>query len=386
MKIHRKNIIIGLIVLLMMGTGILLIVFRGKDRVEPGMVKSEYDEQTPEKTVTADIKTVTEWYEAVGTVRPRTETRIEAQISGQVTDVAVRAGDMVEKDQVMVVLDSREVNARLSQARQALKTTVSQKQQTERLLDAAQAVFNEASSDYQRIKNFYESEAATKQELERSEARFYQARAALKRAQEAVQGAIAGIRQAEEVVREAQVSLGYTQIKAPVKGEVIQRMIEPGDLALPGKPLVLMKTTENLQIEAFVREGLIGKVQPGIMLAAHIGALDKTVTAKVEEIIPYADPQTRTFLVKALLPPMEGVYPGMYGKLRIPYKTLDVIVIPPEAVPRVGELETVSVQIDGRWQKRYIKTGKFHEGRVEVLSGLSGNETLMVGESEHDRK
>jgi HlyD family secretion protein len=102
------------------------------------------------------------------------------------------------------------------------------------------------------------------------------------------------------------------------------------------------------------------------------------VTAQVEEIIPYADPRTRTFLVKAILPEIEGIYPGMYGKLLIPSGTTEVVLIPPGAIRRIGQLEMVKVKKGDIWESRYIKTGKIHGELVEVLSGLSGNEILMI--------
>ncbi len=386
MKINKKTKIILLILLVVIFAGILSIFFIGRDRVAPGMVEPEPSVEMEEKTAQAEIKPITEWYEAVGTVRPRTETRIESQIPAQVVDVAVRAGDMVEKDQVMVVLDNRQMDTRLSQERQALKTAISFKEQANQSLNAAQAAFNEAEADHKRITNFFQSQAATKQELERTESRFLQAEAGLNQAREAMEGAVAKIRQAEEMVREAEIYLGYTIIRAPAEGNVLERLIEPGDMALPGKPLILLKTSGSLQLEAFVREGLIRKVKPGISLSAVITTLDRTVTAHVEEIIPYADPKTRTFLVKAILPEMEGIYPGMYGKLLIPFKTTEVVLIPPEAIHRIGQLEMVTVKKGEIREKRYIKTGKIHEGMVEILSGLSGNEILIIGEPANDGK
>jgi len=386
MKINKKTKIILLILLVVIFAGILSIFFIDRDRVAPGMIEPEPSVEMKEKTAQAEIKPITEWYEAVGTVRPRTETRIESQIPAQVVDVAVRAGDMVEKDQVMVVLDNRQMDTRLSQERQALKTAISFKEQANQSLNAAQAAFNEAEADHKRITNFFQSQAATKQELERTESRFLQAEAGLNQAREAMEGAVAKIRQAEEMVREAEIYLGYTIIRAPAEGNVLERLIEPGDMALPGKPLILLKTSGSLQLEAFVREGLIRNVKPGISLSAVITTLDRTVTAHVEEIIPYADPKTRTFLVKAILPEMEGIYPGMYGKLLIPFKTTEVVLIPPEAIHRIGQLEMVTVKKGEIREKRYIKTGKIHEGMVEILSGLSGNEILIIGEPANDGK
>ena len=386
MKINRKNIMFLVFGFIGVAVGILILFYSGRDRIGPGMVESDPGMDTEVKTVMAQIKTVTEWYEAVGTLRPKTETTIESQVSAQVIAVTVVPGEEVEKDQVLVLLDDQRLSAQVLQASQALQAAISQKQQVYQLFNAAQAAYNEAEIDHERIKKFYESQAATKQELERAESRFLQALAGLNRGREEVTGAVAGIRQAEEMLRESQILLEYTRIKALEKGTVLKRLAEPGDLAFPGKPLVLLKTSGGIRLESMVREGLIREIEPGMKLSAEITALDQTLTVLVEEIIPYADPHTRTFLVKAMLPAIEGVYPGMYGKLLIPDQSMELILIPFEAVFRVGQLEMVRVKEEDGWKIRYIKTGKGHEGMLEVLSGLSGNEVLMVAEHEHDRK
>lgn len=366
-----------LAVLAVLVAAMILVLLIGRDRVGPGRVGAPgQSAEIKEKTVRAETKLITDSYEAVGTVRPKTE----ARISAQVVDVKVRPGDMVEKGRVLVVLDSRQMDTRLSQARKALKSAESHREQANQSLNAAQAVFNEAQADHERVKLFFESQAATQQELERSESRFLQAKAGLNQSRKALEGATAGLGQAEEMVREAEIFLGYTQVMAPAQGKVLERLVDPGDMALPGKPLVILKTGNGLQMEALVPEGLISKVGPGITLSAVISTLDQTVAARVDEIIPYADPRTRTFLVKAILPEMEGIFPGMYGKLLIPFKTEDVVLIPPVAILRVGQLEMVKVKKDDHWEKRYIKTGKAHMDLVEVLSGLSGNEILLIGD------
>ena len=198
----------------------------------------------------------------------------------------------------------------------------------------------------------------------------------MSKAKEALSGAEAQIRQAEEVIKEAEIALGYTTIVAPESGEVLKRMVEPGDMALPGKPLLFLQTSGFLRLEAYVREGLIKRVVPGSRLKVSIDTLKETADGEVEEIVPYADPQTRTFLVKAALPPIAGLYPGMYGKLLIPVKEQSVVMVPKEAVHRVGQLELVTVKENGNWNKRLVKTGRNIDNRVEILSGLSGNETI----------
>ncbi len=341
------------------------------------MVTGSASAQSPD-TVQAQKETVVDWYEAVGTVRPHTEARIEARITAQVMDVKVRPGARVEKGELLVSLDSRQFQSRLDQAGQGLKSARAGKKQAAQAVASAEAAFSRAQAQYKRIRTYFNSQAATEQQLEEAKAAYLQAKAELRRSREALEGTQAGIEQAQEMVKEAEIALGYTRIQAPAAGEVLQRLVDPGDLALPGKPLLILQTQGSLLLEAYVREGLIGKVRTGMKLEVALKTLDKTTQGTVEEIVPYADPQTRTFLVKAALPPMKGLYPGMFGKLRIPVQESRVVMIPQEAVRKVGQLELVSVKTNGDWQTRFIKTGRALGEKVEVLSGLNGGETLAL--------
>lgn len=382
---NKKRIIILLIVCLAVAAAILIAWLFSKDDIRPGMHAPEgLPPAEEERTAAAVIETVTEWYDAVGTVQPRSQARIEAQISGQINDVRVSSGDQVTAGQLLVVLDDRQMRARLSQADQSLKTAISQKEQARQAVNAAEAAFVEAESAYNRVKGFFDAEAATEQDLEQVRSRYLQAQAALKRSKDGLSGAFAGVRMAEEMVAEAKIGLGYTEIKAPADGEVLQRLVDPGDLAMPGKPLLLLRTTGGLRLEAYVRESLIHMVKPGAMLQVELTTLGKAVDAQVEELIPYADPQTRTFLVKTGLPDIPGLYPGMYGKLMIPYSESELVLIPRTAVEEVGQLELVLVKVDDQWSRRYIKTGKIYGNKVEVLSGLSGDEILKIKEPGND--
>jgi HlyD family secretion protein len=288
--------------------------------------------------------------EAVGTVRPRTETRVEAQVAGRVLKVLVRPGEVVKEGQLLVVLEDQEYQARLEQARQGLS--------------AAHAALDLAEREYGRLSRLLKTGAAPKRDVDR--------------AKEALQQAQAARGRAVKQVEEAGISLSYTKVKAPEHGQVVKRLIEPGDLALPGRPLLILQTSGALRLEALVREGLIQKVRMGQEMEVEIPALGRGIKGKVEEIVPTADPATRTFLVKALLPDTEGLYSGMFGRLMIPVGKEKVVLAPEKAIRRVGQLEMVLVHHKDGWRQVYVTTGRRHQGMVEILSGLNGGETLAL--------
>jgi len=338
--------------------------------VKPG------DTAAPQAQTRATLTPVVQTYEAVGTIRPETETIIEAQVTAQIREIAVAPGTSVTKGDLLIRLDNRQFSSRLDQAREGEHAAVAAKKQAQQALLAAKAGFDQANAAFERTQKYHAAAAATDQQLEESRAGFLTAEAGVIRSEQALAAAESGVRQAREVVKEAQIALGYTDLKAPETGEVLKKMAEPGDLALPGKPLMVLRTSRRLILEAYVREGLIDTVRPGDTLDVELKTIGQTVTAEVKEIVPYADPQTRTFLVKATLPFVEGLYPGMYGKLLVPLATVDVITLPAQAVKRVGQLELVQVKDKEGWQRRYIRTGNRIGNDVEVLSGLKAGETV----------
>ncbi len=378
---YKKRIIIPLILCFIVVAVIISLLIYANDDILPGLSDPDKPEVASHvKTAQAEIETVMEWYEAVGTVQPVTQARIEAQISGSINTVFVNAGDKVSTGQVLVTLDDRQARSGLAQARQQVKTSLSRMEQARQAVNAAEAAFEEASAAYERVKHFIDAEAATEQDLEQARSAYRQAKAAVGRSKDVFSETLAGVRMARELVSEARILLGYTEIKAPSDGEVLKRLADPGDLAMPGKPLLLLRTAGGLRLEAHVRESMVGRIDPGLMLEAELPALDQTVDARVAELIPYADARSRTFLVKAALPDMPDLYPGMYGKLRIPCREMEIILIPLDTIHRVGQLELVMVQTPAGFKQRYIKTGGTYDHKVEVLSGLSGDETLKIRE------
>jgi RND family efflux transporter MFP subunit len=335
----------------------------------------------PQKTVKTKAQTVSRTYPAVGTVRPKSETSISAQISAQITDVHVKAGEIVTSGTLLITLDSRQAAARLESAREALRGARASRDKARQAIESAEASYTNAKQHFARIKSFYASGAATQQEFENAQAGYLQARAALSMSRESLVEAEAGIQQATETITQATVHLGFSEILAPVDGEIIRILVEPGDLALPGKPLAAVRTKGGYRVEAHVREGLINTIKTGSQLQAVIPTPGLSLNAVVEEIIPYADPQTRTFLVKAAIPAKEGIYSGMYAKLLVPEARRTIITLDKEAVIHAGQLELVMVKTNGTWQRRYITTIPLDNTRVEVLSGLSANETIGIGEA-----
>lgn len=362
----------------------LLVAACGSDPAPPVGGRAGY---APGATVVAGRVMVPKVHEAVGTVRARTDVSVEAQVTGRVLEVLVRPGDKVADGDRLVVLDGRASQARLDQSLQARQTASSLIAQARDGLASAKAAFDKAESTYRRMQQLGGQRVVTAEEVEQAESAYLQAKAAVGQAEEGVAAAQARSREADKVIREAEIDLEHTAILARETGEVAKRLVEPGDLAFPGKKLLVLQTGGSLRLEAMVREGLIGRVRVGDRVGVVVSALGEgePLEAVVDEMEPLADPVTRSFLVKARLPEAPGLYPGMFGRLLVPLGEREAVLVPEAAVIRVGQLETVMVREGDAWQPVHVRTGERVAGgggeveMVEVLSGLSGGETVGVG-------
>lgn len=162
---------------------------------------------------------------------------------------------------------------------------------------------------------------------------------------------------------------------------VIDKRADVGDTVSPGQ--VLVSLYDQMQLIANVREGLMKNLNVGQSIGVFIDEIGAACDGKISEIVPQADPATRTFLVKVVGQCHSGVRPGMYAKLLVPLGDKKVLVIPPAAVIQVGQLTMVDVAADGQLQRRNIQLGQpveFDGGHhVQVLSGLRAGEKVAVG-------
>jgi RND family efflux transporter MFP subunit len=291
--------------------------------------------------------------EASGTLKAKVETVISPLITAAISSIAVRAGDEVKKGDVLVKLDSRELKARVGQVNQAIL--------------AAKAHLEQVRKDMERVRRIarVDSGAVSRSEIDRLEAALSAAEADLTRL----------MRQKDE----ARTALSYSELKAPISGRIVGRHADPGDTARQGEPLLRMYDPDTLRLEANVRESVASKLTKGSAIFADIDAVNRRFPVVVDEIVPAADPGSRSFLVKATLKSGAGLYPGMFGRLLIPIGRREITLIPVEAVTRVGQLDFVHTPSEQGPVRRYVRLGERQaDGQVEVISGLVPGETILL--------
>jgi len=352
------------------------------DRVKPGTRTGPSERLGNRPRAVAEIRAVPIYHEAVGSVRSRRRIEVASQTSGRILSVEVREGNKVEKGTLLARIESDVLDARLEQARRGLEAARAAELAAANRVSGAEAAFNRTSAEHDRVKALLQEKAATPREAEAAEADYRQSAALLDGARAFLAGARAETARTRGQVREAEVALAYTEVRAPEGGEVVDRLVDPGDLAWAGRPLLVLHDPQDLRLEAGLREGLIGHITVDSEVRVHIEALGADLAAKVDEIVPSADPASRTFLVKAALSHRKGLRTGMFGRMRLSLGEREAVVVPAGAVRRIGQLEQVLVVEDDLVRKQFVRTGQVHGKHIEVLSGLKGGESVVIEKGE----
>jgi RND family efflux transporter MFP subunit len=288
---------------------------------------------------------------AVGSIKAVHETAVASRLLARVVEVNLKAGQQVKKGEWLVKLDDADLQARLKQAQAGFEN--------------ATAVRANAESEFKRISQMFESAVASSGELEKAET--------------ALKSADAEVNRAREAVVEVQTLLDYATVLAPMDGTVVDKKVDVGDTVMPGQVMAVMYDPRSMQLVASVREALAHRLKVGQSIGVRVDVLAKVCEGRVSEIVPEAQSASRTFQVKVAGPCPPGIYSGMFGRIIIPLDDEQVLLVPQEAVRKVGQLEFVDVMVEGQVpQRRAIRTGRLIGGEYEVLSGLRAGEEVVV--------
>jgi RND family efflux transporter MFP subunit len=274
-------------------------------------------------------------------------------VLARIEEVRVRAGSNVDEGDVLLVLDARDLRARAREAEEALRSS-------EARLDLARR-------EHARAEELVGTGVAPQRRLDETIS-----------ALRAAQAEVAGRKEARD---EAQTAASFAEIRSPVGGRVIDRLGEPGDTAVPGRPLLRIYDPTLLRVEAPVRESLAVRLSVGDTLRVEIPALGGPVEGRIDEIVPFAERGARTLLVKVSLPRTDArLFAGMFARVAIPAGERRRLLVAEAAIERIGQLEFATVVLaEGRTERRMVTTGESaRSGIVEVLSGLDEGERVRA--------
>ncbi len=274
--------------------------------------------------------------EIPATVEAVRRATVAAKVAGTIERLPIRLGSVVEKGDLLAVISAAEMQARAAQAGARLE-------QVQRNLARERRLLDKDASTRETVRTLEDEE-----------------------------------RLVAAALQEARAMLGYTLIKAPFAGIVAEKRAEAGDLVMPGQPLLVLEDQTDLQVVASVPEDLAEKIALGDQFPLQMTATGVETTGTVREMAPGADATSRSRTVKLGVAPDPGLRPGQFMRLLLPAMDDAVLSVPERAVSRYGQMERIFVAEGNTARLRLVRTGRRHDGRVEVLSGLEAGEKVVT--------
>ncbi len=346
------------------------------------------------EVVTLQNESVPAMLEAPGSVQPRDRIMLSSQINGFVREVRVRAGDTVTAGQVLVTLDARDADSQKDAAQASIQEAqaalVEARRGTEvarSMRTAAKAAADLATGTYARYQKLAESRSVSPQELDEMRARRDAAAADLAAKESMVAAAEdripqieARIAQAGAQSRRADVYVGWTVVKAPSAGRIVERSVDPGSAIFPGGPLIAIESTSRPQVLASLPTTEAASLRNGLEVNIRIPDQAKAATqGRVSEIIPLSASGSHTVQFKVDLPADFAAVSGSFVKVAIPAGTRQALLVPIQAVRESGQLTGIFV-VDGSGKARFrlVKTAPYDPQRVELLAGIEPGERIIA--------
>jgi membrane fusion protein, multidrug efflux system len=335
---HKKWLVCSISVLVIVVLAVLL--FHHRKVAAQEQKKSEEKPTVQVTTVTARLGTISAYLESIGTVTPVYTDSVTAQVTGVITNVHYREGQMVHKGDPLIDLDDRPYTSQLTQAQGTLEHD--------------QNLLAEAQMDLKRYQDAWARNGIPRQTLEDQEKMVLQDQGTVKTDQ--------------GMVAYDQAQVDYCHIAAPFDGRVGLRLVDPGNLVTANGTTVLVVITQMQPITVIFPlaednlEQVLTQLQRGVRLAVQ--AWDRQMsrqiaTGRLETADNQIDTTTGTVKLRATFPNGDNaLFPNQFVNTRLPTETLkNQILIPSSAIQHNGDKAFVYVIKDNRATLTMVKPG-----------------------------
>jgi len=278
---------------------------------------------------------------------------------GYITTLKVKVGDKVSKGQLIATISNQDILAKRAQ--------------TDAAIVEAEATLKNAQKDYDRFTALYKQQSATAKELDNVTLQYNAVKAR--------------VEAAKQMRNEINAMLSYTTLTAPFSGTVTQKLADAGSMANPGMPIVTIEQAGTYQISAAVPEAEINQIKQGQLVDVTIQSANKTFKGSVAQINQSSQFTGGQYIIKVSIPDNEkaGLYAGMYATIvlantnKTAATNSNTVLVPLTSIETKNQLTGLyTVSANNTALLRWVRLGKTYGDKVEVLSGLSSNETFIA--------
>ncbi|MEX1183294.1 MAG: efflux RND transporter periplasmic adaptor subunit [Gemmatimonadota bacterium] len=275
-----------------------------------------------------------------GIVEPLRTIAVNSQLSGALTRVVVEEGDAVRAGAVLARLDDRELASQLA---------------------AAEAAYQVAEAAFQRAEQLRDRRIITLPEYERDRTALSAARAQLD---------------------QLRMRIGYATVNAPVSGVIIEKNVETGDVIGNQSHLFTIADVSQIVARVGVSELDVVDLAAGDRVTITLDALpSQQLLGSIRRVFPSGDPTTRLVPVEVVFDQASArlARPGFLARVTFDLATSDNVLLVPVAAVLGGEGSSAVFVIDNETAiRRTVNTGLVSQGRIEIVSGLSEGENVVV--------
>lgn len=315
-----------------------------------------------------------------GTLESQTQVKISTKISSRISDVLVDQGHRVSAGQLLVRLDSEELEQQvaIASANKEAAEAFIKRLQTDK--NRALAIFQQAKKSYDRVIALASSNALSQDDVDKATEHLSVSSSGVSRADAAIAEGRKKLVAASQNLKYHQAKLSDCEIRAPFDGLITKRVRENGDVVVPGSSILTLISTKNLWVRCWIDETEIGKLKPGQMATVilrsypHLGLPGKVVRLGNE-----SDRETHEFLVDIQIEKVpENWAIGQRAEAYIQTQKKDsALTISSKEIQVSNKEQGVFVVSRQRAEWRPIKIGIYDNENIEVVSGLNESDRIV---------
>ncbi len=341
----------------------------------------KYSPRISVKTAPAKAGRIVRNVEFSGVLVPNHTVNIFAKLAGIATAVTKDVGDKVFAGQLLVQIDTRELNAQLAVAEAAAQGVGDQAVQVKNGMETARLNLEMAQRSYERTKTLLDTKVVTQSQLDDAQTKLDLAKTAFdnsNRQYQTITGS--GLAQAEAQANFIKVQISNSTITSPISGIVTNRNINPGEITSMSSPLLSIADVSILKLQGNVSQDDVVRINVGGKVTVVVDALStESYAGRIEQVGPIAAATGQYFPVVVSLKNDGKLLAGMTAKASFTWTGADGIVVPVSAVrDNQDGHASVFVVSDGKVHARKVSLGPRSDSEVQVISGLSDAEVVAV--------
>jgi RND family efflux transporter MFP subunit len=344
---------------------------------------------------TADIQKIAiqREVELAGSLVSSDQAKVSSEVAGVVRQVLVELGQEVSVGQILVKLDTQELELALQRAQSQLRQTEAQlgingiqmkePPPDEQISAVRLAIANRDDSlaQLRRAQRLRNQNLLPQADLDTAETKVKVNEANYRTALETVQSLKATLQDRRQAVEQARKKLNDANIRASLPGQISERLVNQGEYIRENTPVVSIVKMNPLKLETAIQERHANIVRAGLPVEFSVeSAPGRKFTAKVANVSPSVDINTRTFAVEVLVDNSQRLLkPGFFAKGVIyTHRDENIMAIPEDAISTLAGISNVYIIEQGKIRQQAVSIGPRTGKLVEITGGLKGNELLAA--------